>query len=132
MNNLKLLAAIATLTFALPLHAVAAGAIAVDDEDGATPGYGWVIGQKSTENAGNAAMAECFDGGGKQCRVAVRFEACGAYAASWRFSHAGSGATKAEAIKAALKDCKDCKVVVADCDNSPQSKTNLRMTSVGR
>jgi hypothetical protein len=126
MNVLKRTAALAALCLAIPFQAFAAGAIAVDEE-GTEAGYGWVIGKKSMGEAGSAAMAECFDGGNKACRIAVRFEACGAYAASWRFSNAGWGATKAEAQAMALRDCKDCKIVVSDCDTT--TNTSLRMTS---
>ncbi len=127
MTNWKRAVAIAALTLTMPLHALAAGAIAVDDEDRGEAGYGWVIGAKTMDDAGPAAMAECFEGGNKACRVALRFEACGAYAASWRFSNAGRGATKAEAIANALKNCKDCRVVVADCETAsfPQSSPNV-------
>jgi Domain of unknown function (DUF4189) len=124
MKLFKGIAAVAALTFLIPLHALAAGAIAVDDENNEF-GYGWVIGKTSMEEASNAAMAECFEGGNKSCRVATRFERCGAYAASWRFSNAGSGATKAEAISNALRNCKDCKIVVADCETND----NVHMTS---
>jgi hypothetical protein len=126
MTKWNRLAAIAGLSITMPLQAFAAGAIAVDDEDRGEAGYGWVIGAKTLDDAGPAAMAECFEGGNKACRVAVRFDACGAYAASWRFSNTGRGATRAEAVANALKNCKDCKVVVADCDTGSQSNPNVR------
>jgi hypothetical protein len=128
MKSFKGIAALAALALFLPLQSLAAGAIAVDDSNLTQVGYGWVIGRSSMEDAGSAAWAECVDGGNKHCRIATRFERCGAFAASAKSSNAGSGSTKAEAISSALRNCKDCKIVVADCDLDP----SLRMTSAPR
>jgi hypothetical protein len=130
MKNWKLTAAIVALSLTMPFQALAAGAIAVDDEDVSEAGYGWVIGARNTDTAGSAAMAECFEAGHKACRIAVRFEACGAYAASKRFSAVGYGATRVEANAMALRNCKDCKIVVSDCDT--QAISNLRMNTAAK
>ncbi|CAA6606379.1 conserved exported hypothetical protein [Rhodospirillaceae bacterium LM-1] len=108
---------------ALVLHsgmALAAGAIAVDDEEGVSAsevGYG--VGTGSTrDEAGADAMRECKKAGNKGCKVAVRYDTCGAYAGS-RSSYAiGYGKTESAAKSMALDACgSGCKIVVADCDN---------------
>lgn len=99
--------------------AMAAGAIAVDDEEGmkATEvGYG--IGNGATrEEAAAVAMRECKKAGNSGCKVVVRYDACGAYAASKNYSGAGWGATEGAAKAKALEECgnSSCKVVVSDC-----------------
>jgi len=125
--KIKTIAAVATFAIALPFQALASGAIAVDEEYGAV--FGTASGQSTTWDAGRTALAKCVDTGSQNCKVAVRYEQCGAYVASWRFSAVGTGATKAEAIKAAMKGCTECKVVVAECEGA---KTNLIATSAGR
>lgn len=99
--------------------AFAAGAIAVDDEAGMKPsdaGYG--IGSGSTrETAAVSAMAECKSAGNTACVVAVKYDVCGAYAASMNYSGVGWGNTLDDAESAALEACgKSCKIVVSDCD----------------
>jgi hypothetical protein len=133
MKSWKCMAAIAALSLAMPLQALASGAIAVDDEDGGEAGYAWITGAKSQDTAGWVAMSQCIEAGGKACRVAVRFEACAAYAASWRFSSVGRGPTKASASMMALRNCEGCKIVVADCDESgPQEEPELRAATTLR
>lgn len=99
--------------------ALAAGAIAVDDEDGAKSsevGYG--IGSGSTrDEAGAAALRECKKAGNSGCKVAVRYDTCGAYAASSSHFGIGWGANEATAKSKALSDCgSGCRIVVSDCD----------------
>ncbi|OAN51346.1 hypothetical protein A6A04_16350 [Paramagnetospirillum marisnigri] len=96
----------------------AAGAIAVDDEAGAKVsevGYG--IGTGSTrEEAGADAMRECKKAGNSNCKVAVRYDTCGAYAASRDYSGIGWGSSENTAKANALEACgAGCKVVVSDC-----------------
>lgn len=100
-----------------PFPALAAGAIAVDDEEGDTDvGYGIGYGS-SREEAATAAMAECRKSGNKNCKVAVRYDTCGAYSASKSHFGVGWGASKAVATSAAMESCgAGCKLVVADCE----------------
>ncbi|WP_291000827.1 DUF4189 domain-containing protein [Ferrovibrio sp.] len=103
----------------LPISAWAAGAIAVVDEEGADPadiGYGVGYGENRDE-AAKEAMAECRKAGNKGCKIAVRFDTCGAYAASKTHFGVGWGESKAIASSKALAECGgSCKLVVADCD----------------
>lgn len=99
--------------------AFAAGAIAVDDEEGQSAketGYG--VGEGATRaEAAKHALAECKKAGNKDCKVVVRYDTCGAYAASKKHSGIGFGKTKAIATKKALDECgiSACRIVVADC-----------------
>ena len=103
----------------LPLGAFAAGAIAVDDDEGdSEPGYGISVGASSRDAAAKDAMADCRKAGNKGCRVVVRFDKCGAYASSKKYSGVGFGSTLAVAQKKALEECGSgsCKVHVAECE----------------
>jgi Domain of unknown function (DUF4189) len=62
--------------------AFAAGAIAVDDDEGTDAGYGFVTGASSRDVAGAEAMKLCKKAGNGDCRIVARFDTCGAYAAS--------------------------------------------------
>ena len=99
--------------------ALAAGAIAVDDSVGtkaSEAGYG--VGSGSTrEKAAADAVAQCKKAGNDSCEIAVRYDMCGAYAASTEYAGIGWGKSEADARKKALEDCGDsaCKVVVSDC-----------------
>lgn len=98
--------------------AFAAGAIAVDDEEGSKAsevGYG--IGTGATrEEAGRDAMKECKKAGNSNCKVAVRYDTCGAYAASKTVSGIGWGSSEGEAKANALEACGGgCRIVVSDC-----------------
>lgn len=117
MKTLPRLLVLASLI--LPLGAFAAGAIAVDDDEGDTdPGYGVVTGAGSRDEAGRAALAECKKQGNKNCKVAVRFDTCGAYASSKKYSGIGFGASLAVAKSKALDECGNsaCKIIVAECE----------------
>ncbi|MBI2768063.1 MAG: DUF4189 domain-containing protein [Burkholderiales bacterium] len=117
MKTLPRLLVLASLI--LPLGAFAAGAIAVDDEEGENdPGYGIVTGSSSRDAAGAAALAECRKQGNKNCKVAVRFDTCGAYASSKKNSGIGFGGTIGLARAKALEDCgaNACKIIVSDCE----------------
>ena len=117
MKFLPRLLAIASLI--LPLGTFAAGAIAVDDAQGIpVAGYGVIIGAKSREQAANEALAECGRQGNRSCRVAVRFDKCGAYAASSNNTGAGFGRSPHMAKTMAMGECgtDTCKVLVARCE----------------
>ncbi len=102
----------------LPLGAFAAGAIAVDDEEGESdPGYGIVTGYATRDEAGKEALAECKKQGNKNCKVVVRFDKCGAYAANKKSYGIGFGGTVQAARTKALDECGGgCKVIVSDCE----------------
>lgn len=114
MKNLLLICAL----FVLPIAAHAAGAIAVDDEEGESePGYGIVTGMDSREEAGREALKQCKDSGNENCKVVARFDTCGAYAASNEYYGVGWGGTKQAAIGMAMEKCgENCRVVVSECE----------------
>lgn len=101
------------------MPALAAGAIAVDDEAGdsaGTAGYG-VGGGDSDAEANKNALQFCRESGNKNCKVVLTYAKCGAYASSKNEYGTGEGATEAAATKAAMEACgKNCKLVVADCN----------------
>ncbi len=111
--------ALSLTVVAAPLPVLAAGAIAVDDEEGDNPGeVGYGVGYGSSrDEAASAALAECRKAGNKSCKVAVRYDTCGAYAASKEHYGVGWGANKMTATAKALEACgAGCKLVVADCE----------------
>ncbi|HEY8358198.1 MAG TPA: DUF4189 domain-containing protein [Ramlibacter sp.] len=117
MNFLTRIALLAA--FVVPVGVQAAGAIAVDDEEGETdPGYGVVVGASTREEAARDAMRECRKHGNTGCKVVVRFDKCGAYAASKKFYGVGYGRSKDVANTMAMNECanKSCKVLVSECE----------------
>ena len=99
--------------------AYAAGAIAVDDEEGDDePGYGISIGADSREEAGRDALKNCKKSGNTSCKVVVRFDKCGAYAASRKYYGIGYGSSLRKAENMAVEACgnSNCKVLVSDCE----------------
>lgn len=108
----------ADLCFVLPFSALAAGAIAVDDEEGDSEvGYGFVTGASSRNEAAKGAIKQCRDSCNKGCKVVAHFDACGAYAASKKYYGAGWGSTPQKAESMALEKCGGkCKIVVSECE----------------
>lgn len=107
------------LALAFPLSALAVGAIAVDDSEGSRDaGYGWVTGKSSEKEAKAAALKECRASGNKDCKVAVWFTQCGAYANSRKYAGNGFGKTKKIAEAKALQECGNasCKILVSGCE----------------
>ena len=100
-----------------PFSAFAIGAIAVDDQVGDEPAYGFATGEDSKEAAQRKAMKYCKEHG-DHCKPVVWFETCGAYASSKKYYGYGYGATKAAATSKALEMCgnNNCQVVVAECE----------------
>ncbi|WP_102960987.1 DUF4189 domain-containing protein [Mangrovicella endophytica] len=101
--------------------ALAAGAIAVADEEGLSAGeagYGFVTGYDSRSEAADAAMQECRSQGNSDCKVAVRFDTCGAYAGNRTYFGIGWGNSEREATRKALGDCgqDSCRIVVSGCE----------------
>lgn len=102
---------------AMATSALATGAIAVNDAMGTAAdevgyGVGWGTNQKEAEDA---AVKECKSAGNDQCKVAVWFEQCGAYAGDRVHVGAGFGETKEAAEKMALEKCPNCKLIVSEC-----------------
>lgn len=107
------------LVLAFPLSVFALGAIAVDDAQGESePGYGVVTGMGTKAEATAGALKECRAAGNKNCKVAVWFETCGAYAGSRKYFGIGYGKTKKAAESAAVNDCANaaCKVLISECE----------------
>lgn len=104
----------------LPLSAFAYGAIAVDDEVGEDePGYGISTGEDTRAAAERAALKECRKAGNTNCKVAVWFQGCGAYAASRKYYGIGYGKTLKIAERMALEQCGrgSCEVKLSECDD---------------
>ena len=101
------------------LPALAASAIAVDDEAGdsaGSAGYG-VGGGESAAEANKEALKNCRESGNKSCKIVLTYAKCGAYASSKNEFGTGEGATEAAASAAAMEACgKGCKLVVSDCN----------------
>lgn len=100
--------------------AYAAGAIAVDDEEGQhheDVGYGVAVGEHNRDEAAGAAMRRCRQEGNKSCRVVLRFDKCGAYAVSSSHFGVGWGNSLRAAQTMSLKECgSNCRVVVSECE----------------
>lgn len=109
---------VALLVSLFAVGAFAAGAIAVDDEAGSNDaGWGIAYGEDRDE-AGREAMKQCRKAGNKGCKVAVRFDKCGAYAASKEYFGIGWGNSESAAKQKALGECSGkCKIVVSGCDD---------------
>ncbi len=107
------------ISLAVSGTASAAGAIAVIDEEGVgAKDVGYAVGRGETQDkAVKDAFAECKKLNMKGCKVAVKYDECGAYAASKERFGIGDGDTDAEAKKAALKNCGNtsCRIVISDC-----------------
>jgi len=126
MNKHRLTAAAAALltSISFSTQVFAHGAIAIDDDQQTETqtGYGFAAERASPEDAERAAMWDCHEFGNDHCKVAMKFEHCGAYAASGKRQGYGQGATKAIAVKNALAMCgdKSCNVVIAKCESQLQ------------
>jgi hypothetical protein len=97
---------------------LAAGAIAVDTEEGqraGEEGYGLGWGD-SRDEAGRAAMRKCRGAGNDSCKVVARFDTCGAYGSNRTTYGVGWGRTEAAARAMALENCPTCRIVLAECE----------------
>lgn len=120
MKSMKLTALALACALMAPMGAMAAGAIAVDDNVGEKdPGYGYSLNKDSRDEAGRSALRQCKEYGNDDCRVVVRFDTCGAYAASRKVFGIGWGTTKKAAVRMAMDQCErdSCKVIVAECED---------------
>jgi hypothetical protein len=114
---ITLILTVAAMTF--HLSAMATGAIAVDDQVGDDEiGYGIATGEDSRSAAEREALKECRKAGNSNCKIAVWFEGCGAYAASRKYYGIGYGKTLKIAERKALEQCgqRSCEVKVSECD----------------
>ena len=119
-----MMAAVVLLLAALPARAQDAhGAIAFgqNDQDQAVA-YGFAWGYSARDEAQEAAVNACLDGGGSDCTVFARFQnACGALAVDQYGYGAGKGArTQEQAEARALQTCEaaggvGCAVVGSAC-----------------
>ena len=107
------------ISLAVSGTASAAGAIAVIDDKGDTAkDVGYAVGRGDTQDkAAKDAFAECKKADMKGCKIAVKYDECGAYASSKERFGIGDGSTEAEAKKTALKNCGNtsCRIVISDC-----------------
>jgi hypothetical protein len=94
------------------------GAIAIDFTKMERSPYYGVGGGDSEGEATKNALQFCMEAGGKDCKLAVTYTQCGAYASNGSVGGWGKAATKKEAEQGAISGCADgkCKVVVSDCN----------------
>ena len=117
------------LVFGLTLSAqgFAAGAIAVNDEEGAGPAdYAMVSYATSGERAAQEALQDCRGQGLKSCVVMARFQQCGALALSEKFYRVGTGDNSAQAMSRALDKCPGCRIAQVACEDSSQARFAAR------
>jgi hypothetical protein len=93
--------------------------IAVDDDTGTKGGdAGYGVGTGGSKGQAEfQAMKACKDEGNTNCKVAVSYQTCGAYASSTHHAGIGTGPSKDAASAAAMNGCGKgmCKVVVSEC-----------------
>jgi hypothetical protein len=108
-------------------QALAAGAIVVNDEEGAGPAdYAMVSYSTSGEAAAQEALQDCRAQGLKSCVVMARFQQCGALALSDKFYRVGTGATSAQAMSRALENCPGCRIAQVACEESNDARFAAR------
>lgn len=116
----KIGTAFAALVFSMSFSGLvhAFGAIAVDDSGDEEPGYGFVTGAETRQQAERGALKQCREHGNENCKIVVWFKKCGAYAESKKRYGYGYGDTKAAAINGAMEGCGNnrCKLIVAECE----------------
>ena len=118
MNNRKATRWAFVFGIALSSQAFGAGAIVVNDEEGARDyDFAMVSYASSSERAASEALAECRAAGNKSCVVMTRFQQCGALALSSKFYRVGTGATSAQAMSRALADCPGCRIAQVACED---------------
>jgi hypothetical protein len=107
--NMKSRLGLITLTAVFSLsflggHAMAAGALAIDSNQGGQ--YGFAHGYKTTNQAAQKALSECGSG----CQVVLEFNSgCGAYAADQSSGSTaygwGTGSSSSAAQNTAVSEC---------------------------
>lgn len=107
---------------AVSTQALGAGAIAVNDEEGAAEhNYAMVTYAASDRAAGEEALGECRAQDNKSCVILARFSQCGALAVSAKFFRTGTGVTASEAARKALEQCPGCRLAQVACDRSVEA-----------
>lgn len=112
----------AYLTLALSLAvsgpALAAGAFAIDGDQGQAAGdEGYGIGWGDDRDAAEAAaMQQCRKAGNDSCHVVARFDTCGAFVSNRTSYGVGWGKTELAAQSMAFDKCPDCKLVLSECE----------------
>jgi hypothetical protein len=93
--------------------------IAVDDDTSTHAGdAGYGVGTADSKGGAEAeAMKTCKSEGNTNCKIAISYQTCGAYASSTHHAGIGTGRSKDAASAAAMNGCGNggCKVVVSDC-----------------
>lgn len=113
---------LATLSFAASLATARAeswGAISVDLEVVERSPYYGIGGGDSEGEATKNSQKFCKEAGGKECKVVVTYNQCGAYASNKRNGGGwGKSETKKTAESMAMAGCNHdtCKVLVSDCN----------------
>ena len=119
MKNWKTLVAGLAAGLAISAQVHAAGAIVVNDEEGAGPAdYAMVSYAPSDERAAQEALQDCRGQGLKSCVVMARFQQCGALALSDKFYRVGTGSTSAQAMSRALEKCPGCRIAQVACEDN--------------
>lgn len=107
---------------AVSTQALGAGAIAVNDEEGAADyQFAMVTYAANDGAAGREALGECRAQGNKSCVILARFNQCGALAVSAKFFRTGTGVTASEAARKALEQCPGCRLAQVACDRSVEA-----------
>jgi hypothetical protein len=106
---------------ALTGAAYAWGSIAVDDsyvDDDI--GYGYSTGHDTEAAASAAALEECKNSDNANCKVVLKFKACGALASLKRKFGVGEGTSKQLAEQVAMKACGQpaCTVIASECEGT--------------
>ena len=127
MKSMKTLASGFVFGIALAGQALAAGAIVVNDEEGAGPAdYAMVSYAATSDRAAQEALQDCRDQGLKSCVVMARFQQCGALALSDKFYRVGTGATSAQAMSRALEKCPGCRIAQVACEDANEPRFAAR------
>ena len=94
------------------------GAISIDLVKADRSPYYGIGGGNSEDEATKNAQKFCGEAGGRECKVVVTYNQCGAYAASKTGGGWGKSATRKTAEAQAMSGCNadSCKVVVSDCN----------------
>lgn len=112
---------------AMSAQALAAGAIVVNDEEGAGPAdYAMVSHASSSDRAAREALQDCNAQGLNSCVVMARFQQCGALALSDKFYRVGTGATSAQAMSRALAKCPGCRIAQVACEDTNEPRIAAR------
>jgi hypothetical protein len=119
-SALKLVTA-AGFAIALTGAAFAWGSIAVDDSyEDDDIGFGYSTGHDTEAAASTGALEECKNSDNANCKVVLRFKACGALASVKRKFGVGEGSTKQQAEQLAMTACGQpaCSIMASECEGN--------------